>query len=42
MMRNAELGEMYQQFDQRAAELNQMMSAITATPNQDEVNNDGK
>jgi hypothetical protein len=42
MMRGAERGEMYSQFDQRAAELTQMESALSVPKNKDEVNNDGK
>jgi hypothetical protein len=42
MMRGAERGDMYSQFDQRAAELTQMESALSVPKNKDEVNNDGK
>jgi flagellar motor switch protein FliM len=42
MMRSAERGDMYAPFDQRAAELNQMESALATPQNKDEVSNDGK
>jgi flagellar motor switch protein FliM len=42
MMRGAERGDMYSPFDQRAAELTQMESALAVPQNKDEVNNDGK